>query len=146
AKGNNAAGGEAFVSYVLGPDGQAALKKWGFLPPPTASASAQPTTASATGAAAPAAAPVPAVASSTFAPGVAVKGLVGTPRSFTMDDLAKLPAETVNVSFQAGQGTTEASFTGTRLLNVLDAAGGAKLPNDTNNAKLRTTVMVTGAD
>jgi DMSO/TMAO reductase YedYZ molybdopterin-dependent catalytic subunit len=77
---------------------------------------------------------------------VALTGLVGTPRSFTMDDLKQLPAETVNVSFQAGQGTTTASFTGTRLLNVFDAAGGAKLPNDTNNARLRTTVMVTGAD
>jgi molybdate transport system substrate-binding protein len=34
AKGNNAVGGEAFVTYVLGPDGQAVLAKWGFLPPP----------------------------------------------------------------------------------------------------------------
>jgi molybdenum ABC transporter molybdate-binding protein len=146
AKGNNSSGGEAFASYVLGPDGQATLKKWGFLPPPTASAAAQPTAAAAANAAPAAAAPVPGVASSTFAPEVAVKGLVGTPRSFTFDDLSKLPAETVNVSFQAGQGTTQASFTGTRLLNVFDAAGGAKLPNDSNNAKLRTTVMVTGAD
>jgi hypothetical protein len=31
-------------------------------------------------------------------------------------------------------------------LNVFDAAGGAKLPTDFNNAKLRVTVMVTGAD
>src|SRR5262249_13302327 len=60
--------------------------------------------------------------------------------------LKQLQAETVSVSFQAGQGTTNASFTGTRLLNVFDAAGGAKLPSDTNNAKLRVTVMVTGAD
>jgi molybdate transport system substrate-binding protein len=36
AKGGNAAGGEAFVSYVLGPEGQAALAKWGFLAPPPA--------------------------------------------------------------------------------------------------------------
>jgi molybdate transport system substrate-binding protein len=154
AKGNNAAGGEAFVAYVLGPPGQAALAKWGFLqlPPAQASGAAQPTPASAGGqtgasAAAPApAAPVPAVASSTFAPDVAIKGLVGTPRSFTRDDLLKLAAETVQVSFLAGQGTTNASFTGTRLLNVFDAAGGAKLPTDGNNAKLRVSVMVTGAD
>jgi molybdate transport system substrate-binding protein len=75
AKGSNSSGGEAFASYVLGPDGQATLKKWGFLPPPTASASPQPTAATAGGgaggttggAAAPAAAaaPVPGVASST---------------------------------------------------------------------------------
>jgi molybdate transport system substrate-binding protein len=36
AKGGNSAGGEAFVSYVLGPEGQAALARWGFLPPTTA--------------------------------------------------------------------------------------------------------------
>jgi molybdate transport system substrate-binding protein len=33
ANGNNAAGGETFVGYVLGPQGQATLAKWGFLPP-----------------------------------------------------------------------------------------------------------------
>jgi molybdate transport system substrate-binding protein len=158
AKGNNATGGEAFVSYVLGPEGQATLAKWGFLPPPPQAAAAAQPTASTTGGQPPAAggapsggaaaanAPIPSVASATFAPEVAVMGLVGNPRSFTMDDLKQLPAETVDVSFQAGQGTTTASFTGTRLLNVFDAAGGAKLPNDINNAKLRTTVMVTGAD
>jgi molybdate transport system substrate-binding protein len=39
AKGNNSAGGEGFVTYVLGAEGQAALAKWGFLPAPQASAS-----------------------------------------------------------------------------------------------------------
>jgi molybdate transport system substrate-binding protein len=155
-KGDNPAGGQAYVNFVLSPAGQAVLAMWNFLPA-TASpaAAAQPTPGSAgggggaaAGAALPAAAaaPVPAVASATFAPDVAIKGLVGTPRSFTFDDLSKLPAETVQVSFQAGQGTTTASFTGTRLLNVFDAAGGAKLPNDSNNAKLRVSVLVTGAD
>src|SRR5207244_12729772 len=37
AKGSNAAGGEAFVEFVLGPLGQATLAKWGFLPPSTVS-------------------------------------------------------------------------------------------------------------
>lgn len=43
ARGSNSAGGEAFVSYVLGPAGQAALAKWGFLllPPPSASSAPQ---------------------------------------------------------------------------------------------------------
>jgi molybdate transport system substrate-binding protein len=31
AKGNNSAGGEAFVAYVLGSEGQATLAKWGFM-------------------------------------------------------------------------------------------------------------------
>jgi molybdate transport system substrate-binding protein len=38
AKGANAAGGETFVAYVVGPDGQATLAKWGFLPPMAPSA------------------------------------------------------------------------------------------------------------
>ena len=33
AQGSNPAGGEAFVSYVLGAEGQAMLARWGFLPP-----------------------------------------------------------------------------------------------------------------
>jgi len=40
ARGNNTAGGEAFVEYVLGPQGQATLAKWGFLPPTQSSAAA----------------------------------------------------------------------------------------------------------
>ena len=50
------------------------------------------------------------------------------------------------MSYQAGQGTESGSFTGTRLLNVFEAAGGARLPTDANNAKLRVTIMVTAAD
>ena len=155
AKGGNSAGGEAWVSYVLGSQGQATLARWGFLPPaPAVGAAPQASPAAADAAAAPAAAagkpagpaPVPVVASTTFAPDVAIKGLVGAPRSFNREDLMKLQAETVQVSYQAGQGTDGGSFTGTRLLNVFDAAGGAKLPSDTNNAKLRVTAMVTGAD
>jgi len=155
AKGANSAGGEAFVSYVLGPDGQATLAKWGFLqPPPTATSPAAQATpqsggggsGSSGGATPAAAAPVPAVASSTFSPTVQVAGLVGTPRSFSLQDLQALPAETVQVSYLAGQGSESASFTGTRLLNVFQAAGGATLPTDMNNAKLRVTVMVTAAD
>src|SRR6185295_8093482 len=59
AKGGNAAGGEAWVNYVLGPEGQATLARWGFLPPPGAAASAQPAPA-ATSAPAAGAAPKPA--------------------------------------------------------------------------------------
>jgi molybdate transport system substrate-binding protein len=44
ARGANSAGGEAFVSYVLGPDGQAALAKWGFLPPPPSAATSTSST------------------------------------------------------------------------------------------------------
>ena len=47
ARGANPAGGEAFVAYVLGPDGEATLDRWGFLPPtaptPTTPSAAAPT-------------------------------------------------------------------------------------------------------
>ena len=142
AKGDNGAGGEAFASYVVGPAGQATLAQWGFLPPTATSPSAGPATPGTAGGPSPpsaggapaAAAPIPAVASSTFSPSVELKGLVGSPRTFSREDLMALPSETVQVSYQAGQGTDGGSFTGTRLLNVFDAAGGAKLPTDGNNA------------
>ena len=51
ARGNNPAGGEAFVAYVVGPQGQATLAKWGFLPPTQATAADQPTPAASGGAA-----------------------------------------------------------------------------------------------
>jgi hypothetical protein len=69
-------------------------------------------------------------------PTVELKGLLGIPRTFSREDLMALAPETVQVSYLAVQGTDTASFTGTRLLNVFDAAGGARLPNDINNAKL----------
>jgi len=64
AKGGNSAGGEAFVSYVLGTEGQATLVRWGFLTLPPTSASTQPAAAAqptppSSGGAAPAAAPGP---------------------------------------------------------------------------------------
>jgi len=154
ARGANASGGEAFVAYVLGQQGQATLARWGFLPPsPSGSAAVSATPSSpgspppaATGSAPAAAAPAPMAASSTFSPTVELKGLLGNPRTLSREDLMALPPETVQVSFLAGQGTDAGSFTGTRLLNVFDAVGGAKLPTDGNNAKLRVSVMVTAAD
>jgi molybdate transport system substrate-binding protein len=44
-KGDNAAGGAAFVAYVVGPQGQATLAKWGFLPPTAGAAGAAPAAA-----------------------------------------------------------------------------------------------------
>ena len=90
ARGDNTAGGQAFVNFVLSPAGQAVLASFNFLPPtPAPSAAAQPTpgggggsggqSASASGNSS-AAAPVPGVASSTFSPSVSLTGLVGTPR------------------------------------------------------------------
>lgn len=135
AKGANAAGGEAFVTFVLSPSGQAILGRWGFL---RAAGEAAPQAVTA--------AAKPAASSTTFSGEVRIAGLVGNPRTLTRDDLLALPQETVQVSYLAGQGSESGSFTGTRLLNVLEAAGGAKLPTDMNNAKLRVSIMVTAVD
>jgi molybdate transport system substrate-binding protein len=79
-RGDNPSGGQAFVSYVLSPAGQAVLKMWNFLPP-ASGAIAQPTPASggapppSASGGPPAAAPAPnLVASSTFAPTVQISG------------------------------------------------------------------------
>jgi DMSO/TMAO reductase YedYZ molybdopterin-dependent catalytic subunit len=87
----------------------------------------------------------PAAQSTTFAPEFAVAGLVGAPRSFTRDDLGGLPQVTLPVVYGSGSGVESAVFTGPRLLDVLDAAGGPKFPPE-RNAKLRTYVLATGAD
>jgi molybdate transport system substrate-binding protein len=76
AKGGNAAGGEAFVTFVLGPSGQAILGKWGFL---SLVATAQP------------------AAGATFSPELRIGGIVANPRTLTRDDLLALPQETVQV-------------------------------------------------
>lgn len=87
----------------------------------------------------------PAAQSTTFSPTVAVAGLVGTPRTFSLDDLGGLSQVTLPVTFGSGQAVESSVFTGPRLLDVLDAAGGPTFPQG-RNAKLRTYVLATGAD
>jgi molybdate transport system substrate-binding protein len=48
AKGGNASGGEAWVTYVLGAEGQATLARWGFLAPTQATAAVHPMSAART--------------------------------------------------------------------------------------------------
>ena len=80
------------------------------------------------------------------APGpVAVGGLVAQPLELTLADLQRYPSETQQVTFLAGGAPQQHSYTGTRLLNILNAAKprfDAKRKND----KLRTVVLVTGSD
>jgi len=80
-----------------------------------------------------------------FAPTFTVTGLVATTRSFTADDLQALPQMTLPVTFGAGGSVETGVFTGPRLLDVLDAAGGPQFPAG-KNARLRTYVLATGAD
>jgi DMSO/TMAO reductase YedYZ molybdopterin-dependent catalytic subunit len=70
---------------------------------------------------------------------------VTQPKSFTLDDLQKLPATRETVSFMGEHGQEKATYTGVLLWTLLDKAGG---PADTagKRADLRHTMTVTGRD
>ena len=88
-----------------------------------------------------------AVASTTkkaVASGLVVAGGSGRGVTVTADDLAKLPAVQVGVSFETGHGRRQASFNGPLLWTVLDHAGAidATKPRE----QVRQVVLVTGRD
>ncbi|HEY1711068.1 MAG TPA: molybdopterin-dependent oxidoreductase [Rhizomicrobium sp.] len=85
-------------------------------------------------------APVAAPAST----GVAVRGAVTQPRTWTLDDLKKMPAQTVNVTQQTDHGPVSGSFAGVLLWSLIDQAGPANGPE--KNAYLRHTILVSGTD
>jgi DMSO/TMAO reductase YedYZ molybdopterin-dependent catalytic subunit len=89
--------------------------------------------------------PLSVAAQATFAPTFEVSGLVAAPRSFGYDDLAALPQVTLPVTFGSAQTVESGVFTGPRLLDVLNAAGGPAFPA-ARNSKLRTYILATGAD
>jgi molybdate transport system substrate-binding protein len=116
---------QKFVGYVLGTDGQAVLAKWGFIAPTSS-------TTAATG-------------NGTASASVALTGLVNTPMQLTADVLQKLPAETVDVSFQGPNGQESHHFVGTRLAGVINQAG-LKLNTSHKNDQLRKYLVFTGND
>jgi len=123
----NEASARAFIDYLVSPDGQQVLAKYGFAPAP---------------------APVAVSASVSGAGGtgnVALTGQVEQPATLTVADLRKLPQETVKVTFASSAGTETHIFTGVRLANVIQQA---KLRVDANrkNDKLRKYVVATGRD
>ena len=75
---------------------------------------------------------------------VSVEGKVRQPQRFDLAALQKLPAETVEVSFNSERGVTKGSFTGPRLWAVLEQAGGIDDPDE--KAALHHTVKVTASD
>ena len=77
-------------------------------------------------------------------PGLSIEGHVRQPHPFDLDALRKLPAETVQVSFEGERGTQNARFTGVRLWALLDQAGG--LDDSEKGAELRHTLKITGRD
>ena len=76
--------------------------------------------------------------------GPLLDGKVKHPQRLSVDVLRKLPAERVEVSFQAGRGTEKASYTGVLLWTLLGEAGGIDDP--TKGAELRHAISITGRD
>ncbi len=113
---------QKFVDAVLGPEGQAVLTRWGFIPPP-------PSTPS----------------SSTAVGSVALTGLVNTPSQLTAAALQQLPAELVNVTFQGPNGPESHRFRGARLATVISQAG-LKLDPKRKNDQIRKYLVFTGKD
>jgi len=75
---SNDAGSRAFIAYLLSPEGQSILQKWGFIP---VSSAGNPAT-------------------------VAISGLVSTPRSYSVNDLRALPQVTVKAKDRTGADVT----------------------------------------
>jgi len=75
---------------------------------------------------------------------LAFGGLVTQPKSFTLDDLQKLPATRETVSFMGEHGQEKSSYTGVLLWTLLDQAGG--LADSGKRPDLRHTMTVTGRD
>jgi DMSO/TMAO reductase YedYZ molybdopterin-dependent catalytic subunit len=76
---------------------------------------------------------------------VALTGAVLTPLELTVADLRSYPAETVDVTFEAGGEPQDHTYTGTPLLGLIEAAG-LDVPADARNPLLSHYVVVTATD
>jgi DMSO/TMAO reductase YedYZ molybdopterin-dependent catalytic subunit len=86
----------------------------------------------------------PGIATAGDQPALSIEGRVKHPRRFDFEALRKLPAETVQVSFEGERGAQSSSFTGVRLWTLLDRAGGMDDP--AKGAELRHVIKITGRD
>jgi DMSO/TMAO reductase YedYZ molybdopterin-dependent catalytic subunit len=78
------------------------------------------------------------------APVLSLDGKVKQPQHWTLDDLRKMPAQHVDVSYQTDRGPVSASFTGVPLWSLIEAAGG--LDDDAKGAVIRHAIRVTATD
>ena len=75
---------------------------------------------------------------------VSLGGKVKHPQQFDLESLQRLPAQQVTVSYQAGRGVEEASFTGVPLWTLLGEVGGIDDP--AKRAELRHVIRITARD
>src|SRR5262249_26038110 len=66
-------------------------------------------------------APAVSAQSRVFSPTFSVDGLVQAPRTFTIDDLQSLPAQSVDVEFASGNTREKHTYRGPLLVDVLNA-------------------------
>jgi molybdate transport system substrate-binding protein len=107
---------QAYVDWLVGAVGQAIHASFGFLPAPTAAAS-------------------------TFT----IDGLVDSPHTLAVADLQGLGQHSADVTFQAGSGEQQHSFTGVLLSDVVNLAG-LTLDPDVKNDALHRYLVVSAND
>jgi hypothetical protein len=74
---------------------------------------------------------------------LSLEGKVKQPQHWTLDDLKKLPAEHVDVSYQTDRGPVNATFTGVSLWSLIARAG---IDDAAKGAELRHSIRITGKD
>lgn len=84
----------------------------------------------------------PAVAAT--ASGVTIDGKVRQILHLTAEDLARLPAVTLDMAFKTKHGNEKGRYTGVSLWSLLEQAGFAEAPE--SRAYLRQTLLATGTD
>jgi hypothetical protein len=88
---------------------------------------------------------VPAAAQSS-APGpvLSLEGKIKQPQHWALDDLKKMQAQKVQVSYLTERGQVSASYTGVLLWSLLQSAGG--IDDATRNAIVSHTIRITATD
>lgn len=74
-----------------------------------------------------------------------VSGLIDSPATLTVADLATFAAESVDVTFTAGGNPRDVSFTGTNLYAFLESFG-LQIPDEPHNAMLGMVAKLTASD
>jgi len=77
-------------------------------------------------------------------PVLELQGKVKQPQHWTLDDLKKMQAQHVQISYQTERGQVGASYTGVLLWSLLEQAGG--IDDTTRNAVVFHTIRITATD
>src|SRR5258708_17554005 len=77
-------------------------------------------------------------------PSLSLEGKIKLPQHWVLDDLKKMQAEHVDVSYQTERGPVTGSYTGVLLWSLIDHAGG--IDDTARNAVVRHTIRITATD